>query len=539
MSKDTIRMIIGFGVIVVILIVWQMVFRPKPKPPQPVPVDSAAQVAPDTAAKPQPVEKPEPEPIPALVLDTSVTETVTVLENDHVRFEFTNVGGALKSARLKHYQADLVPGDRPLFSTVLLTPGGPVDLAGTALPVRSTRTSVTYSIATESLSFTKTFELEEDYTLRQELEVSGADRFVIDGTGGMALTEQNTKDELTHFHFYTKTEGKIHRFATKNLKEAKSFGTASDWVGLKSKYFFVAAIPPEQGFDSCRAIALEDQRIGFSAVVRPETRVTEVRFYVGPLDYDRLRSFRLGFEEAVSLGFAKPIALGILWLLKLLYRVFQNWGVAIIIFAVLMKAVFFPLTRTQTKQMRQMQLLQPKLNELKKKYKNDPQTLNQETMQLYKLYKVNPLSGCLPMLVQLPVFWALYAVLRTFIDLRGARFVFWLKDLSQPDTLFGHLPFFGNPAIGMLPILMGVSFIAQNMLTQTDKKNWALTIIFPIFITVIFLNFPSGLQLYWFMYNVLSIVESIIGLRGGRSWLKKKPKKESLKEPPPEKALNG
>jgi YidC/Oxa1 family membrane protein insertase len=538
MSKDTIRMIIGFGVIVVILIIWQTAFRPRPAPRQPVPVDTFAQVAPDTAAEPQPVEKTEPEPIPALVLDTSVIETSTVLENDLVRFEFTNKGGALKSGRLKRYDTDLVPEDQPLFSTVLLTQNGPVDLSGTALPTRSTRTSVTYSATTESLSFTKTFVLEEDYTLRQEVEVSGAERYVIDCSGGMAVTEEKIKDDLTHFHFYTKTEGKIHRFATKNLKEAKSFGTAADWVGLKSKYFFVAAVPPEQGFDSCRAVALEDQRIGFSAAVRPDTRVTETVFYVGPLEYDRLRSFRLGFEEAVSLGFAKPIALGILWLLKLLYRVFQNWGVAIIIFAVLMKAVFFPLTRTQTKQMRQMQMLQPKLNELKKKYKSDPQTLNQETMQLYKLYKVNPLSGCLPMLVQLPVFWALYSVLRTFIDLRGARFVFWLKDLSQPDTLFGHLPFFGNPAIGMLPILMGISFIAQNMLTQTDKKNWALTIIFPIFITVIFLNFPSGLQLYWFMYNVLSIVESIIGLRGGRSWLKKKPKKESQKGPPPEKALN-
>ncbi|UCG43560.1 MAG: membrane protein insertase YidC [candidate division WOR-3 bacterium] len=534
MSRDTIRMIIGFGVIVVILIVWQLAFRPKPRPQQPLGVDTSARVAPDTLVKPEPVDKPEPKP--ALVLDTSVTETSTVLENDFVRYEFTNLGGALKSARLKRYDTDLVPQDLALFSTVLLTADSAIDLSGTALPTRSTRRSVTYSVAAEGLSFTKTFVLEEDYILRQEVEVSGAERYVIDGSSGMAVTEQNTKDDLTHFHFYARTEGKTHRFATKNLKEAKSFGTAADWVGLKSKYFFVAAIPPEQGFDSCRAIALEDQRIGFSAVVKPETRVTETVFYVGPLEYDRLRSFRLGFEEAVSLGFAKPVALGILWLLKLLYRVFRNWGVAIIIFAVLMKAVFFPLTRTQTKQMRQMQLLQPKLKELKKKYKNDPQTLNQETMQLYKLYKVNPLSGCLPMLVQLPVFWALYSVLRTFIDLRGARFVFWLKDLSQPDTLFGHLPFFGNPAIGLLPILMGVSFIAQNMLTQTDKKNWALTIIFPIFITVIFLNFPSGLQLYWFMYNVLSIVESIIGLRGGRSWLKKKPKKESPKATPPAKA---
>ncbi|MFB0509656.1 MAG: YidC/Oxa1 family membrane protein insertase, partial [bacterium] len=167
-----------------------------------------------------------------------------------------------------------------------------------------------------------------------------------------------------------------------------------------------------------------------------------------------------------------------------------------------------PLTHRSTKQMQQMQLLQPKLEELKKKYKNDSQALNRETMQLYKLYKINPLSGCLPLIIQLPIFWALYSVLRSTIDLRRASFVFWLKDLSMKD------PFY------ILPILMGVSFLAQNLLTSADKRNKVLQIFMPIFLTVIFLNFPSGLQLYWFIYNILSIVESIIARKGGISWLK-------------------
>jgi YidC/Oxa1 family membrane protein insertase len=221
-----------------------------------------------------------------------------------------------------------------------------------------------------------------------------------------------------------------------------------------------------------------------------------------------------------------------LWFLRFLFSVVRNWGVAIIIFSILMKAAFYPLTRTQTRQMRQMQLLQPKLNELKAKYKDDSQKLNAETMQLYRLYKINPASGCLPLLVQMPVFWALYAVLRNAIEMRGAALGLWLRDMSEPDMLFGHLPagipMIGGSAIGLLPVLMGVSFIGQNLLTSTDKRNMAMTIIFPIFITLIFLNMPSGLQLYWFMYNVLSIGESIISLKGGLPWGKSKGRRDTV-----------
>jgi YidC/Oxa1 family membrane protein insertase len=174
-----------------------------------------------------------------------------------------------------------------------------------------------------------------------------------------------------------------------------------------------------------------------------------------------------------------------------------------------MKAIFFPLTRMSNKQMVQMQQLQPKMEELKKKYKGDAQSLNRETMQLYKLYKINPFSGCLPLIFQLPIFWALYSVLQKTIELRQASFAFWLKDLSLKDPYY------------ILPILMGVSFLIQNFLTSADKRNMALLIFMPIFLTVIFLNFPSGLQLYWLFFNLLSIVESIIA-RGGIKWKKQK-----------------
>lgn len=533
MNKDTLRMVIGFGIVLVILIVWQMAFRPKPRPAAPAPVAADTVVpAPVETAAAEPEAAPARDTAPALPAalraDSAVPARTEVLENDFLRAEFSSIGGGLTSCRLKKYDAELVPEGEMLFPAGLWTENAALDLSAVPMRVSAGRDSVSFSSGDESLGITRTFRLDGDYTLILETRVTGARGWLVQGGAGMAITEQNAKDDLSHFHFYARGDGKLKRSSARDLgKKPVASGAGTDWVGLKSKYFFIAAFDSGAVYDSSWAFAREDGRIGFGTLTRAGSNPSAIRLYLGPLDYDRLHSFGRGFENTVSLGWAKPIALGILWLLKFLYRVFGNWGVAIIIFSIIMKAIFFPLTRTQTKQMRQMQLLQPKLTELKAKYKDNPQALNQETMQLYKLYKINPLSGCLPMLVQLPVFWALYSVLRTFIDLRGASFVLWLKDLSQPDALFGHLPFFGNPPIGLLPILMGVSFIAQNMLTSTDKKNWALTIIFPIFITAIFLNFPSGLQLYWFMYNVLSILESVIGLKGGRKWLKKKPRKDS------------
>jgi len=155
--------------------------------------------------------------------------------------------------------------------------------------------------------------------------------------------------------------------------------------------------------------------------------------------------------------------------------------------------------------MKSMQLLQPKLSELKKRYKTDQEGLNRETMQLYKLYKVNPLAGCLPLLIQMPIFFAMYQVLRVSVDQRHAPFIFWIRDLSLKDPYF------------VLPILMGVFSIAQSLLTSVGQQNKLLMFMMPVFITIIFLNFPSGLQLYWLVFNILSIIESMI-VQGGTKW---------------------
>ncbi|MBM3332215.1 membrane protein insertase YidC [candidate division WOR-3 bacterium] len=545
-TSSTTTTIIGFVLVAAILILSQIFLRPRATPPQ----QAAAPTQQTQPQAAQPVQAgqsdvPVLQPVQAQSLvplaAEPAAESIVTLENELVRLEFTSVGGAVRSVWMKKYQVEVVPQGRNLLGTAVELPQGWVSTASTPMQVTRNDSSVTFTARSDSLILTKTFSLGKDYTLDHRVSVAGPARgFAVDGMAGLALTEKNPKAELIHFHFYAHVGKKLQQTPAGKLKNPQGKCDTAEWVGVKSRYFLLAVIACDRTFDSTYAVSVDSGRLGFSAVVKNPSPETQFTVYLGPLEHARLRAFGLGLDNVIGLGWTRPLAVAMLWFLRLLYTIVRNWGLAIIVFAILMKLAFYPLTRTQTKQMRQMQLLQPKISELKVKYKNDAQKLNAETMQLYKLYKINPASGCLPLLVQMPVFWALYAVLSNAIELRGAAFVFWLKDMSVPDALFGHLPqglpMVGGAAIGLVPILMGASSIVQTLITSADKKNLAMTIIMPVFITLIFLNMPSGLQLYWFMYNVLSIGESLIAMKGGMPWSKPKSRREpSLATAPPPK----
>ena len=191
-------------------------------------------------------------------------------------------------------------------------------------------------------------------------------------------------------------------------------------------------------------------------------------------------------------------------LLLALYKVFPNYGVVIIIFSILVKVVVYPLTHKSYTASAEMQKLQPKIAALRERHKDDPQKLNRATMRLYKEHGVSPLGGCLPMLVQMPVFIALYRTLSSMIELRQAEFVWWLTDLSRPDPL------------KVLPILMGLTSFIQQKMMMKDPKQKAMVYIMPVFMTFIFLRFASGLVLYWTMFNVLSAVQQFVTERRKR-----------------------
>ncbi|MEO0073187.1 MAG: membrane protein insertase YidC [candidate division WOR-3 bacterium] len=528
MSSDSIRALVVFGILLVVLMLWSVFFTPKsnlPRPPvSPVtltaPNSTPASAGTDSQSPPQIAERPNA----PLQHDTAFT-----LENSLLRVRINSIGAGFTSILLKRYQAELVIPSTSLLTTRLIvghdssTPGLALETLNLAsIPVRTCATENRVELVWTAPPGTvrKVWSLGPDYTLDCSLSLPPACLSQFDCIAGIRSTEVDRKDDLANFHFCVFENNRFHQISASALRK-KLFNGRPNWVGLRSKYFLLAIISQQEPFSSTTAWALTDGRCGFRATT--EQNSTAFRVYVGPIEYGRLRPIGLGFEKMVSLGWIKQIALAILWLLNLFDSILRSWGLAIIAFSTLMKLIFYPLTRIQTRQMRQMQLLQPKINELREKYKDEPQVLNQETMRLYRLYKVNPLSGCLPLLIQMPVFFALYAVLRNFIELRGARFL-WL-DLSRPDTLLGHIPIgvplLGGAAIGLLPLLMGASFIAQNLMTSADKRNWAMTILFPVFITAIFLNLSSGLQLYWFIYNVISILEATIAARGDKLWRKR------------------
>ena len=291
-----------------------------------------------------------------------------------------------------------------------------------------------------------------------------------------------------------------------------------DWVGYGDPYFLMAVVPPagEAWRATFRKLnrTAEEVILWSPAFTLPPQAEKEIslKLYFGPKSLEELKKAGHHLSNAVHFGFFDPIAKPLLYALKFFYRYTGNYGVAIIILTILIRLLFWPLNHVSYKSMRKMQELQPIILKLKEKYGDDKARLNQELMQLYRTYKVNPFMGCLPMLVQIPVFFALYKVLLMAIELRHAPFFGWIKDLSAPDRL--HLGF-DIPylhGIPVLTILMGVSMYYQQKLSPTslDPTQEKMMLMMPVIFTVLFINFPSGLVLYWLTNNVLSIAQQLM-----------------------------
>lgn len=486
--NDTTRIIIAFALIMLVLLAWQTL-TPKRKPAQ-VPIATTTETT-KTITQPAPITQSQTAAINKTV---SVAETEAVLENSKFKITFSSLGGTIKSVYLKKYHAELIPPNSRVME--IQTVNDSIGIKNWQVAYQDESTLVYQG------QFRKIYRFYKDYTIKLTIEpISGTlPDYQINYDAGLGMAEANKKDEIKHYSIFYQTPLKINKVGASKIKTPTV--TDVQWIGLKSKYF--TTVLSNSAKATINIMPLSDGRVGY--VYKPADKTTNVyTLYFGPLDYDILKSYKMGWEALNDLGWTKVFSIAILKILLFLYMIFKNYGIVIIVFSIIMKVIFYPLTRMSTKQMQQMQMLQPKIEELKKKYKGDAQALNRETMALYRVYKINPFSGCLPLIFQLPIFWALYAVLQKTIELRQANFVFWIKDLSLKDPIY------------VLPILMGVSFLIQNFLTTADKKNTALLIFMPIFLTVIFLNFPSGLQLYWLIFNLLSIGESIIA-RGGIKW---------------------
>lgn len=285
-------------------------------------------------------------------------------------------------------------------------------------------------------------------------------------------------------------------------KNEKIYGKDLKWSGFGDKYFLSAIIlnTPEFATVSLKETnGVVSQKFSSQKTsVNPGQMVTaSCRLFFGPKDIDVLKSQSAQLEEAIDLGWFSAIAKPLLHSLRLFYRYTHNYGFAIIIITVILKILFFPLTHKSYKSMKEMQKLQPKMQELKDKFKEDRDGLNRAVMELYKTHKVNPLGGCLPMVVQIPVFFGLYKALMFSIELRHAPFMFWLQDLSAKDPYY------------VTPIIMGATMFIQQKMTPTnmDPLQAKMMLALPVVFTFMFLNFPSGLVLYWLVNNILTIAQ--------------------------------
>lgn len=397
----------------------------------------------------------------------------------------------------------------------------------------------------------------DSYRIRVEIQeaVSYPSKFRFVCVDGLLPTEVGDKTETSLYQIYYRDKYKKVQWLKANkirkLKEGKEQLEPGpyEWMALRNKYFTSIVLPTSAVDATLLAPGLlADQRIvlnKFDVEFDVESKRPGFTLYFGPQDYDILAKMGHKLSRIVELGGSAFRWLGVVLLkvFQFFYRIIGNYGIAIIVFSILIKLIFLPLSQVQQRSMQKMQVLQPKLKELQERFKDDKQRLNEETMKLYKLHGASPFKGCLPMLIQLPVFFGLYAVLRNAIELRGAPFVklftitvskpinlisenflniiripagviWWLADLSQHD------PFY------ILPILMGVASVFQSLMTNPNPQQRLMTFLMPIFITVIFLNFPSGLQLYWFLFNLLSILEFAIFRRGmkagGDQWQSKR-----------------
>ncbi len=327
--------------------------------------------------------------------------------------------------------------------------------------------------------------------------------------GALPVTEEDA-DPSRYFRAAWFAE-KSHSEKSGSLEEERALGRVR-WVAARSRYF--AVILMGAGDDRVDGYAFASDGDSSPAVWMV---ADSARVYAGPVEYGRLRDLGGGTDSMVDFGW--PF---IRWIGRLIYlfvadvlSFIGNWGVRIVILSVVMKALLWPLSYHSTRSMKSMQRVQPLMQELQKKYASDPARLRQEMGRLYKEHGVNPLGGCLPLLLQMPMFFALYRVLESAVEMRGAPFVLWIADLSRPEIL---LPFgtkiLGMSGIGLLPLLMGAAMFYQQRLTMTDPSQKGMAYLMPVVFVWLFMRFPAGLTLYWFVNNILSIIEQKIVRRG-------------------------
>jgi YidC/Oxa1 family membrane protein insertase len=494
-------------------------------------------------------------------------ERIITIENDNLLLEFSTKGGNLRKAYLKKFNNwySIKDTSSDIYKTkvqlINYSKGGTYDLAFVSSDGKAVNTSALdfttdadkayYMVAgkdSQQINFrlnlaegkfiNKKFTFYGNrYNISSDIELSGMSSLISNNSydlvwsSGINFVEENSVDEdnQSNASLYYGDEHVIVKASDVGKKVEKEFNGKVDWVAIRDKYFAIIMAPTNpleidgayfQGTKYAQGGGLREYyNVRLTVPFRNnQFEKRSFNLYLGPVNYDILKAYNTHFEKIVEFGsffglkfIIRPIAEYVLLpLFNFLHSFIPNYGFVIILFSLIIKFVLYPLTKSSMQSMKKMQLLSPKINEIKEKFKDDPTKVQKETMNLYRIYGINPAGGCLPLILQMPIFIAMWGLFQVSVELRQQPFMFWIHDLSRPDIVLSlpfKLPIFGMDKISGLAVLMGVTTFVQQKMTVKDPKQQAMIYLMPVFLTIMFMSFPSGLNLYYFMFNLFSIVQ--------------------------------
>lgn len=536
------RLFIAIGISFAIFFVWSIFFAPTPPevPPEAAKEDTqvtSAQpqetvTAPTTASKPvAPIESQQPtHSARNIIVDTSL-----------YRMTISEKGGTVVGLVLKEYKETIEP-DSPLKELIhkninggsvfldLSGQSGPTledavftaDLDADTLNVTGDSSQLRFQYQTPSgLVVEKTYRFTPNsYLIDLVVSLFNGSAYVYKGSLGIGL-KNTLNEDAGRIAFEGPSgfiNGKLEQVKVDDIEDKNKYSGKIGWVAIEDRYFMTSIIPSDD-FEGHMSLNFSEKNIKNQIVkdvsdLSPQgTETIETKLFIGPKSLSLLRSLNNGLDKAINFGWFDILGKPCLWFMNFIYGFIPNYGIAIIILTIVTRAIFWPLAKKSYKSMGEMRKIQPLMQEVREKYKDDKARMNQEMMTLYKTYKINPMGGCLPMLIQMPVFFALYRMLFSAIELRHAPFFGWITDLSAPDRLFNFgftIPFMDAPyGIPVLTIVMGASMLLQQKMTPTpgDPAQAKMMMLMPVIFTFIFINFASGLVLYWFISNVFSMAQ--------------------------------
>lgn len=488
------------------LLAWYAIFPPKPPVKAPAEqVQTQTETKADEKKADSSLQVTSPAPLlNSITPEISAGSDVTV-ETDLYKAVFSTKGAVIKYWELKKYHDNngmpvvllKKPGiisplsilfensNRDLPQSIIFSPTSD----RLVLSEGRKEGEITFSYENSGVSISKRLLFHnDDYKVDVSIETANTPDYMVPVGTGFGIFDMESSMR-THSGPILLIDAKLEKFTDKDSN--KYLTGPIRWIAQEDKYFTAAIMPQTPIIGANFWKEADKHEIGFKLASGKQNLI----LYAGPKEHDRLQNLNMGLEHIIDFGWFSIVAQPLFWALKYLYRFVGNYGWTIIIMTIIIRIPFIPLLQKSQQSMKKMQKIQPMMAEIKEQYKKDPQRQQKEMMLLYKKHKVNPLGGCLPMLLQIPVFIALYNVLLQTIELRGAPFTLWITDLSAKDPYY------------VLPIVMGASMVVQQKMTPTtaDPTQAKIMMFLPVVFTVMFLNFPSGLVVYWFVNNLLAI----------------------------------